>query len=180
MSLNERTPNLAAILPNAWQPRDAVHIAVIPAEAGQDLQPGSPVTIVGGVAMASHPLSAAGVVSPFLTFPVRKGECFWLMLPPGTITSLRHEWTSPAFPSGAASNATFEEKAESEAWLADFIGESHYKREISNLLTAGTCTIHGREMQNEWVPNEFWHHLERLTGRQTAEIRSTAYFDCRC
>ena len=84
--------------------RDAVHVAVVPVVAGQDLLPGDHVRLVAGRAlrlglgMRRAPGVTIGVVDPFLDVAmVRKGECFWLCLYPGTITSLRHVWTHPAF-----------------------------------------------------------------------------------
>lgn len=75
--------------------RDAIHVAVAPVEAGEDLQPGQHVGVVAGKATTS--VAAIGVVDPFLTEPVRAGQRFWLFLYPNTVTSLRHVWTHPAF-----------------------------------------------------------------------------------
>lgn len=78
------------------QERDAVHIAIAPVTAGQRLECGDRVTIENGLAYLSH--DSIGIVDPFLEDPVNEGERFWLCLYPGSVTSLRHSWTSPAFP----------------------------------------------------------------------------------
>lgn len=86
--------------------RDAILIAVAPIVAGEDLQPGQHVRVEDGNAFASNE-SAVGVVDPFLREWVRSGQQFWLCLYPRTITSLRHEWSHPAFGGG-----------EEEHWIA--------------------------------------------------------------
>ncbi len=80
--------------------RDAIHIAVAPMEAAELLRPNAHVIIRAGKAEWCEPenmASAVGVVDPFLVDDVKAGERFWLFLYPGTVTSLRHVWTHPAF-----------------------------------------------------------------------------------
>lgn len=86
---------LGKLVPEGMQ-RDAVHIAVVPVVADSVLKPGERVAIVDGMATPSW--DGIGVVDPFLRDFVKNGERFWLFLNPGSITSLRHEWTHPAFP----------------------------------------------------------------------------------
>lgn len=93
------TPNLGQLAgPSAR--RDAVHVAVAPVVAAQDLDPGAHVGIRDdGKAYWCDPFAppTVGVVDPFLTRRVKEGERFWIFLYPGTVTSLRHVWTHPAF-----------------------------------------------------------------------------------
>ena len=79
--------------------RDAVHVAVMSVEAGERLAPRTPV-LVGvqdGKAYEWDWVGSVGIVDPFLGNAVEKGQRFWLCLWPGTITSLRHVWSHPAF-----------------------------------------------------------------------------------
>src|SRR6201991_2988276 len=80
------------------RPRDAVHIAMIPAGARETQRPGQHVVIIDGQAAGAARGGGVGVVDPFLMDDVDQGERFWLLLFPGTITSLRHEWTHPVSP----------------------------------------------------------------------------------
>lgn len=92
-------PNLGEP-PDALAHRDAVHIAVAPMVAGEDLSPGDRVAFFNGdctKAWLSPPGKAVGIVDPFRTGMIREGERFWLFLLPNTITNLRHVWTHPAF-----------------------------------------------------------------------------------
>src|SRR5687768_16079234 len=95
----ENHPVLGKIITSAVQ-RDAVHIAIAPVIANERLKPGQPIgfktpgdpTIVTGRGTRS-----IGIVDPFLMEEVVAGERFYIFLYPQTITSLRHDWTHPAF-----------------------------------------------------------------------------------
>ena len=88
-------PELGKLAPdNAF--RDAVHVAVAPIVAGEDLIPGAHVGLINNQAYGAHP-EPIGVVDPFLERGPNRGEKFWLFLYPNTVTSLRHAWTHPAF-----------------------------------------------------------------------------------
>lgn len=80
--------------------RDALHVAVAPVYAGQRLDPCDRVYVSAGRAFKAelNPGAAAvGIVDPFLTEPVYLGQRFWLLMMPGSVTALRHEWEHPAF-----------------------------------------------------------------------------------
>ena len=64
--------------------RDVNGVAVIPMVAVRVMHPGERLT--------------NGIVDPFLTEPVQPGQRYYLCLFPGTVTTLRHVWTHPAYP----------------------------------------------------------------------------------
>src|SRR5579884_3398390 len=76
--------------------RDAVHVAIAPIAAPCELRPGQHVDPHGRP--EGPGVVPVGIVDPFLREPVVAGQRFWLFLYPNTVTSLRHEWTHPAFP----------------------------------------------------------------------------------
>lgn len=89
--------------------RDAIHLAVEPVECGaRILHAGEHVKLVDGKAQKCLPGKGVGIVDPFLETEVIKGEKFWLVVYPRQITSLRHVWDHPAFPS--SEDATVERK----------------------------------------------------------------------
>ncbi len=89
------TPNIGHLVDGVAR-RDAIHVAVAPVVAGEDLAPGTPVALDNSM-QAWESDKPIGVVDPFLEGTVLFGERFWLFLYPNTITSLRHVWTHPAF-----------------------------------------------------------------------------------
>lgn len=114
--------------------RDAVHIAVIPMLAADDLQPGEHVALLpgpepraygvhveewrDGERRAKNGHGAIGIVDPFLVGYVKAGQYFWLCLYQGQVTTLRHAWTHPAIPDEGASPAQVgDDVAASAAWL---------------------------------------------------------------
>lgn len=88
-------PEVGKLIEDNAARRDAIHVAVAPVEAAEDLLPGQHVGLVVGKASAG--VEPIGVVDPFLTATILKGQRFWLFLYPNTVTSLRHVWTHPAF-----------------------------------------------------------------------------------
>ncbi len=98
-------PKLGQLIEDGDRRRDACHVAIAPVTAACRLCPGQRVRLVDGVemAMSAAPEVGIGIVDPFLVACVEPGQRFYLFLDPGTITSLKHSWSHPAF--GAASMA---------------------------------------------------------------------------
>jgi hypothetical protein len=95
--------------------RDAIHIAIAPVTAGEyGLRPG---TLIGFTETSGDEVCACkdgiGIVDPFLQVTPGKGQRFYMFLLPNTITSLRHEWTHPAFASRSGVEVA-------EAWLKNY------------------------------------------------------------
>lgn len=160
--------------------RDAIHIAVAPAIAAEDLAPGWRVGFWSDGA-AGRCEKTVGIVDPFLTVLVAKGQKFWLYLYPGSITSLRHEWTHPAFGAKPA------DKAASEKWLRDFaasegIGYTSLMAAVPLWDTHGSFVggqrIDGVEGFD--IPKEFWGHYETVSGTTVPEDERREYFSCSC
>lgn len=161
--------------------RDAIHMAIIPVTTGDTtLSPGQHVRLDsrGRAVPASEGFKGIGVVSPWLPRPVCPGEKFWLLLNPGTITGLRHDWSHPAFPNRTAAETA--EREESERWLREEIGPCEqyghtFESVIEDIVTGQGGTFFGREERT--ATDEFYFHVERYTG---VSVPRDQYFDCQC
>ena len=200
--MKDAVATMGAILPDDAGGRDAVHVAVIPVVAGQILKPCDHVGFktstveIAGEQEAFADGAPLGIVDPFIKGYVEKGQRFWLYLYPRTITSLRHQWTHPAFPDAKVSEtyAPPASKLASEQWLRAFIKMSDCPDydTVMKAVTTGKPPeeddgnyyvdkeyLHfgGRDAHGE-IPPEFWDHVEIVTG-QKMKVRPT-YFSCSC
>lgn len=168
--------------------RDAIHLAVDPIEAGTTLAPGDHVVIKEGKAVRAPGIGkGVGIVDPFLQDVVKKGDWFWLVVYPRTITALHHVWEHPDF---AAADTTG--KGASERWLRNFVDQqgvhayeddqgTTFDQFIDAALRAPgygymTLPFDG----NGSLPPEFWTHVERYTGTKIPQEGRTDYFSCAC
>lgn len=181
--------------------RDAIHVAVAPVVAAEPLMPGQWIGFVKeGETESVHAYieavpgrqSRIGIVDPFLVEHIPRGERFWMFLVPGSIVSLRHEWTHPAF---TGEPAKVVDKVASEAWLRNFcatadcppydvviaaaVGDpvSPIDDQISYEVDGEYLTFYGRDAHSE-IPNEFWEHVEAVTGRKC--VLRPRFFSCSC
>ena len=77
--------------------RDAVHVAIFPMIAGDLLQPGTRVKIYRAEAVETSLDDYIGVVDPFGP-SVSVGQTFWMLMRPGTVRDLRHNWSCDELP----------------------------------------------------------------------------------
>ncbi len=166
--------------------RDATHVATIPMVAAHQIMPGAHVGIVRAGMAGADSDKLIGIVDPFLTKPVNRGERFYLCLYPRTVTGLRHVYKHPELDAMVAVDT--EQKAVSEQWLRDFCNNADCPRYESVIATAiehqkgagwDDDYLHFRDMDAHGeIPPEFWDHAEIVTG-QKLEKRA-AHFSCAC
>lgn len=172
--------------------RDAIHIAVIPLTAGEDLYVGNKVRLSLGsleVALDGEYSGnrAVGIVDPFLEdYMVRKGQKFWCFIFPNTVTGMRHVWQHPQF------IEVQEASSEHEVWLRKFADRWNFDYE--ELIEAGIgaaredwryATAHGKDLHSAYELGEdhglFWDHLEGMTGQAfSQEHRNGMGWSCTC
>lgn len=179
------------------QERDAIHIAVTPIQAGCFLIPGSQVGLTTD-GKANYIFPHIGVVDPYLKKGIDAGQWFWLFLNPGSITSLKHNWTHPAFkddevdevkPCVNNSNKLNSlhpntgDYLKSIDWLKNFAYYNNlpYNALIDNCSAGTSITSYGQDFHGPDDPDEFWHHMEIATGKHFDEAhRDKVYFSCAC
>jgi hypothetical protein len=181
---------LGKIISGDMPDRDAVHIAIIPLVAGEDLYSGARVklssTSIDTAISSYYDTDAVGIVDPFLECGnVRKGEKFWCFLLPNTINGLRHHWAHPAF------DRTVESMNEHKKWLLEFCDKWHF--DCDELVEAATSdadwryvVAHGRDLHDKSELDEgeyelFWYHMEGFTGQKFDEAhREGMGWSCSC
>lgn len=182
------------------QKRDAIHLAVEPVVAGEQLWPGQDVLLVDGVAIHRDPSiqRTVGIVDPFLRGPVYQGQRFWLVVYPRQIKSLRHVWSHPDFPEEpVAEGARYpappppapanDAKSEAERWLrahAELLGLSFWK-----LLEHADSWLHYEEyyvengsehMRDTFDAEGFWTNWSAYTGKSVPDGKNESFFSCSC
>lgn len=166
--------------------RDAVHIAVAPVVADRRLFPGQPIGFVEGSNERVHGSNTPiGIVDPFLTENVQIDQQFWMFLYPNTITSLRHDWTHPAFTAEASPS-----KQSAGSWLHEFAGK--YRMDYDEVLAfgrningEGLCfpleTLRDDLTEDRQERHRLFDNLEIVTGvKISAQDREEAWFSCAC
>jgi len=185
---------MGTLLPDDVGGRDAVHVAVVSVRAGCYLHPGQTVTFVDPPVAGKEPVvteeyeeQSVGIVDPFLKDSVNRGERFWLYLYPRTITSLRHNWTHPAFPEPQSANLAYvppSKQLESEMWLRTYA--TNIGMPFDELMAASKDWIDHENFyampmnESPDIPPEFWLHLERYLGQRIEHDKREHFFSCAC
>jgi hypothetical protein len=166
---------IGRLLPSTAQ-RDAIHIAVAPVVADQPMLPGAVIglSLEGRAIHASPTVPTVGIVDPFLTTPVQPGDRVYCFLTPNTITSLRHEWTHPAFP-----DATSTRQA-SQRWLTKLAAQVGYSYEEFIAALETDDVVLGSDASAdrlEELRDEIARHYEAVYGRR---LELPEFFRCSC
>jgi hypothetical protein len=170
--------------------RDAIHIAIAPVVADEKLAPGQDIGFVdyGNPEKVGHSISPVGIVDPFLKQMVFPSQKFFMFLYPNTVTSLRHEWTHPAFAKTEESRPVAV-ASKSEQWLREFseragLAYPKFLDIIKNAVEHDESWVeHGsddaRTAYYDVDDDVFWMHIENVTGLKRPEGGGSP-FSCSC
>lgn len=158
-------PKLGALIEGVEQ-RDAVHVAIAPVTATEELRPGQDIGFVEGSLELVGPVNCIGIVDPFLKHGVRMGQRFWMFLYPQSIISLRHDWTHPAFVPSAV-------RDESEAWLRAYaVRLNHYEHDHQKAFDS---LIDGLRRRNLYAYGSDLHGLWELDDAEDLKFHAERY-----
>lgn len=184
--------------------RDAIHLAVEPVEAGENLKRADYITLKDGLAYKCKEDEALGIVDPFVK-KVKAGESFWLVVLPRKITSLRHVWSHPDFKEEEVMCAEPEEKGAKQKayeWIRNY-AESFgtyeedygisYRISAEDLISYGVCAyedwkrdtwpdylVRGGLLEGHCVSDEFWVQLGIYLGEELDPEYTGNFFSCSC
>jgi hypothetical protein len=165
-------------LPGAAVGRDAIHVAVVPLMSSSYLKPGEHVGWAYDQpgTVSDYTDKKFGVVDPFLPQEeIEPGTRVWVLLYPGSISSLRHVWSHPEFDDEPA---VLTPKAEAEARLTEIAGSLGFsydyflERLEEPSVYCGEECYHVYEHQ-EQIEKDFY----TVTGRKLRDFPS---FRCSC
>lgn len=164
---------------------DAVHMAIAPVVAGEDLDPGIHVGPLRGESYIRYGINTdkpIGIVDPFLQTTVSKGQAFWLFLYPGSIKSLRHDWThtqkfSPFY---GNYNVTAIHKIAADLGVSydELMNFADYWVEDTSRWPEYWCD--GGRFEGVSLPKKFWDHYAKVRNTTVRDERRTSFFTCSC
>lgn len=171
--------------------KDAIHIAVLPAVAGEVLRPGQQVLLDHGelVGVPSG-VKSLGIVDPFLTGHIFAGDRVWVFLHPNTVTGMRHHWQHPDVPEEVGHSSrpgVLQSKRDrAELWLRNFADryDFNYDEFVANegLDMRARRPFNGPDDFEEGDDeDQFWENLEIVTGKEFGTVhRDQAVWRCSC
>ena len=159
--------------------RDAVHVDVMPAKAKHRLKPSQRVAVIDGIAMATDGEREVGIVDPFLAQTLKADEEFYVFLFPGSITSLRHDWTHPVVDRAAEITP----KSESVGFISAFAHEigSTYDEVMmhaDDYVKNDEYWCEGARWESQSLPDKFWDHYSAIRGEKPQY--EWGFFSCAC
>lgn len=190
----DKVPQLGHLITDE-QHRDAVHIAVAPVIAGMTMKRGDRIGFTDNgdaYTVVTNAQKLIGIVDPFLHIKaVYEGDRFYMFLYPNTITSLRHDWTHPAFEKEdelAAMEPTLyrlKGAVAEEKWVTDFAENmgSTYQEIMDGAdayLQSGDYLVRGGTFEGYHIPDEFWDKYEIIKRAKVAEDERGSFLSCSC
>lgn len=158
--------------------RDAIHVAVAPVVATEQLYSGQHIGFVrdGDTDSVGASGTPIGIVDPYLKGVVLPGQRFWMFLYQGTITSLRHDWTHSAFENETTAH---------HKWVTEYaedIGLSYKElmEGADEFVSRGDYLCKGGTLEGVTTSPEFWDHYEALTRKKVAKGKRASFFSCSC
>lgn len=186
----DKVPKLGSLITDT-QHRDAVHIAVAPVTAGEELRPGERIGFTGNAFTVGTDARKIGIVDPYLSDNVKKGEQFYMFLLPNTITSLRHEWTHPDFEREEEllkAEPTFQKLSgptAEEEWVrayADGIGSTYDELMYGadDYVRSGDYLVRGGTFEGVYITDEFWDKYEIIRKTKLNADDRDNFLGCSC
>lgn len=168
-----------------YEDRDAVHIAIAPVVAGENLKRGATIFIEKDIAWNSGERMSIGIVDPFLPVEnVVKGAKFWACLYPNSIVSLRHHWSHPAFPPNEDNSS---ERLEFATGMIKKWAEEAGQDYDTMMYQAGRYlredwyyVCDGERWEGFYVDDTFWNAYEVITGTVVHSKKRGSWFSCSC
>ena len=158
--------------------RDAVHVAICPVQAGQQLKPGEHISVKNGLAYnyGKH----IGIVDPFLETNVKRGDKFYIVLYPNSITTLRHVWTHPDF-EPEVENTDYDIEVLKLAATQCSLSYDFFLDSLNSYAEFGSYQHMGEfeSYQNVLDWNEVWQSWSNVTGKPVPE-EAWCPFTCSC
>lgn len=178
--------------------RDAIHLAVEPVVAGENLKPGDHIGFLSTMSGASNivgnrAVKHLGIVDPFLRKDITRGDKFWMIVYPRQITSLRHVWSHPDF-----GEELSQEDRDKITKVENVLG-GEAQRRIENFATSLSVTFDdiiegarawveeeeymcgGNEFMNAESYDGFWDDYESVTGHVVKKDKQMSdWFSCSC
>ncbi len=167
------------------QERDAIHMAVAPVTVAHRTAAGRHVGIDPDGKASEYVNPYVGIIDPFLSEAVPFGGRCWLVLYPGTIAGLRHEWDHPAFKAGTISHKAHATK--SHEWIAEHAATLGLTADV--LMENAETWLEGEDYtvqrgserwRDNFNPLEFWHHYEVVTGNVVPADKKQSFYCCSC
>lgn len=170
--------------PSLLDPKDAVHVAITPVVIMyDDPKPGDKVDLqlmIDGTIHAHKPAVVydfMAVLDPYIAYIYKRSTCY-AMMRPGSIKTLRHEWTHPKL-------NTSKDKDEAVARLRAFAKSVERSYEIimegaENYVKHGSTVFGGSEFDCVDFPVSFWDDYEMVTGLVVEEKDRGYFFSCSC